>query len=777
MNFKGKVLLFIMLITSLLCYKSFGQKDDSKVYNEMTLEELLNIDVVVTASKHPEDLFETPLSTTIISKDEIKNSGVTSIPEALRLSQGLIVREITPGNYDIHIRGYDDITKNVYLTLSYNTTILVMIDNRTVYSYFSGGTFWETLPVDLNDVERIEVVRGPASALYGPNAVTGVINIITSHANKKGKNIAVSSQMGTNNAKNASVNIGYNWDDKTKLSFSGNFAERYRFDSKYYDFIRKDYVGVDSLTMFVAPVKDVTANEAWTFGEYQKELGAYYDEDLSLRRIGGNIFFTHNYGVHSNIDVAVGAQKSQSQRTGFVNLATPLSQTESQSYYLNAKIKHNNLIGQFNINSGKDENNYKFNSYKFTNLEANLEYFKEFKKISIRPGVNYKYLSYNSPFTYKERFSFNELNYQFKDEAKETYSFSAFMLTEWKPAEKLRVIGAARLDKFGFNKHNFINYEIASTYRINKNNLIRAVHSKASKSPFFFDTYLNGNIIIEYDHSVDGSADPITVPVNLNINGQEDLKYPTITSSEIGWRTKITNRLSLDVEMFYSKVDNFVNPNAYHDYTTVQELDEFGNPGNLLSINADGAVIFENYNLNASQYGLGFTLDYEINDNFRAKVFGTYQKTNISGSKDIDVELTDIQLNVNPTGDILTSTLSNKTNPTQWSEEATPSFFGGFSLNYNPNNKWSFNADGYIYSNHEFASYNYYEINDLENLENEKSHMYIKTNMVLNAKTSYQFNKNISINFTAKNLLGKHREYGFADNIGSIFLLGLQWKY
>jgi len=775
-NYKAKIILFICFMTSVFCYEALGQ-EPNKVYNEMTLEELLDIDVVITASKHPEDLFETPLSTTIISKEDISNSGVTSIPEALRLSQGLIVREITPGNYDIHIRGYDDITKNVYLTLSYNTTILVMIDNRVVYSYFSGGTFWETLPVDLNDVERIEVVRGPASALYGPNAVTGVINIITSHADKKGKNIAVSSQLGTNNAKNASVNIGYNWNDKTKLSFSGNFTERYRFDSKYYDFNRNEYVNVDDLTMFVAPIRDEITNTPWTFNDYQNELGANYDEDLSLRRVGGNIFFTHNYGVDSNIDIAVGAQKSQSQRTGFLNLATPLSQTESESYYLNAKIKHNKLSGQFTINSGKDENNYKFNSYKFTNIEANLEYFKQFKTISIRPGVNYKYLSYNSPFTYKERFSFNDLNFEFKDEARETFSFSAFILTEWKPTAKLRVIGAARLDKFGFNKNNFINYEIASTYRINKNNLLRVAHSKASKSPFFFDTHLNTSLTVNYEQNIAGSPIPLVVPASLDINGQEDLKYPTITNSEIGWRTKITNSLSLDFEMFYSKVDNFVNPNSYQDLITEQELDEFGNPGNLLSIRADGYVRFENYNLKANQFGLGLTLDYEFNDSFKAKVFGTYQKTNISGRKDIDIELTNIQFDTNPAGDILTTTISNKVNPTQWSEDATPSFFGGFSLNYKPNKKWSFNTDAYIYSKHEFANYNYYKLNDLENLENNKSQMDIKTNMILNAKTLYQLNKNTSVNITAKNILGNHREYGFADNIGTILLVGFQWKY
>ena len=116
-----KILVFLLLISSLFSEVS-GQ--ENKTYTGMTLDELLDIDVIVTASKTPEDFFETPLSTTIISKEEIESSGVTSIPEALRLSQGVIVREITPGNYDIHIRGYDDITKNVYLSasLQYNNS-------------------------------------------------------------------------------------------------------------------------------------------------------------------------------------------------------------------------------------------------------------------------------------------------------------------------------------------------------------------------------------------------------------------------------------------------------------------------------------------------------------------------------------------------------------------------------------------------------------------------------------------------------------------------------
>ena len=258
-----KKTLKIRIIFSFLLLLQSGYllAQDKSVYENMSLNEILDIDIVVTASKKPEDLFETPLSTTIINKDEIAKSGATSIPEALRLSQGVIVREISPGNYDIHIRGYDDITKNVYVTLPLNTTTLVMIDNRIVYSYFSGGTFWETFPIDINDVERIEIVRGPASALYGPNAVTGVINIITSHAQKQGENIFVSSKYGTNNAINANVNIGYNWNDKTKLSISSNFTQRNRFNSTYFDFNKNDYTSLDESTMFVSPIKSTDTYE------------------------------------------------------------------------------------------------------------------------------------------------------------------------------------------------------------------------------------------------------------------------------------------------------------------------------------------------------------------------------------------------------------------------------------------------------------------------------------------------------------------------------------
>lgn len=143
------------------------------------LYDLLLNKEVTSASKTEENLFDSPLSTTVLSHDQIIASGATCIEEALRLVPGVIVREKTNGNYDVHIRGNDNLPSKNMLLYSENMNTLVMINGRPVFNYSHGGTIWETLPIGFEDIDRIEVIRGPSSALYGPNAVSGVINIIT----------------------------------------------------------------------------------------------------------------------------------------------------------------------------------------------------------------------------------------------------------------------------------------------------------------------------------------------------------------------------------------------------------------------------------------------------------------------------------------------------------------------------------------------------------------------------------------------------------------------
>src|SRR5450432_463932 len=187
--------IIYMILVVLGCGTAFCQKDTARL-DEMSLKDLLNVKIV-SVSKQSELLFDAPLSASVVTKEDIQRTGCTSIIEAMRLVTGVIVREQSNGNYDIQLSGMDNVPPNAPFDVTSNTTTLVMIDNRPVYSYLRGGTFWETLPIDINDLERIEVIRGPAAALYGPNAVNGVINIITRQPTKHGLYVVANSAQGT----------------------------------------------------------------------------------------------------------------------------------------------------------------------------------------------------------------------------------------------------------------------------------------------------------------------------------------------------------------------------------------------------------------------------------------------------------------------------------------------------------------------------------------------------------------------------------------------------
>src|SRR5687767_11368224 len=119
---------------------SFGQEDSVRKghYEGLTLEDLLNTKVE-TVSKKTERLFNAALSASVLTKEDIQRIGATSIMEALRQMPGVIIREQSNGNYDIHLRGMDNVPPNASFDMA-STTTLVMINNRPIYSYLRGGT-------------------------------------------------------------------------------------------------------------------------------------------------------------------------------------------------------------------------------------------------------------------------------------------------------------------------------------------------------------------------------------------------------------------------------------------------------------------------------------------------------------------------------------------------------------------------------------------------------------------------------------------------------------
>jgi iron complex outermembrane receptor protein len=142
----------------------------------LTLEELMEIEVR-TVSRHPEKLSETPASIRVITGEEIRRSGATVIPQALRLASQLHVAQVSSSYWTIGARGFNS-------SGTTSNKLLVMIDGRSVYTPLFSGTYWDSQDVFLPDVDRIEVINGPGGALWGANAVNGVISIITKRASE-----------------------------------------------------------------------------------------------------------------------------------------------------------------------------------------------------------------------------------------------------------------------------------------------------------------------------------------------------------------------------------------------------------------------------------------------------------------------------------------------------------------------------------------------------------------------------------------------------------------
>ena len=189
---------------------------------------------VSSASKKAEDSFKSPLASTVITKAEIRSYGITSIEEALRLIPGMIVQEKTNGMYDVHIRGLNNIPDNQMMIYTENANTLLMIDGRIAHNYATGDVNFEILPIGVEDIERIEVVRGANAALYGPNALNGVINIITEKPGENSKELQGNLTMGTHENYIGDVAYRKNINKKLSVGLTANLQYRRRNTNQLY---------------------------------------------------------------------------------------------------------------------------------------------------------------------------------------------------------------------------------------------------------------------------------------------------------------------------------------------------------------------------------------------------------------------------------------------------------------------------------------------------------------------------------------------------------------
>ncbi|TZF86403.1 TonB-dependent receptor (plasmid) [Pedobacter sp. BS3] len=175
----------ILFSTSAFSQEPAPQLSSQKL-KDLSIEELMGIEVT-SVSKTPEKLTEAASAIQVITQQDIQRSAATNVPEALRLVPNLQVTQLNSRHWIISARGFNS---------TFSNKLLVMIDGRTVYSPLFAGVFWDAQSVLLEDVDRIEVISGPGAALWGANAVNGVINIITKSA-KDTQGLFVSAGGGT----------------------------------------------------------------------------------------------------------------------------------------------------------------------------------------------------------------------------------------------------------------------------------------------------------------------------------------------------------------------------------------------------------------------------------------------------------------------------------------------------------------------------------------------------------------------------------------------------
>jgi iron complex outermembrane receptor protein len=163
----------LTIISLLSCYEDIhAEFSPGTDLTQLSIEELMNIEVISPA-KQAQPLADAASAIFVITQEDLRRTGVTSVPEALRMVPGMQVARIDANKWAVTARGFNGRFAN---------KLLVLIDGRTVYTPTFSGVYWEVQDLLLEDVERIEVIRGPGASLWGANAVNGVINILTKHA-------------------------------------------------------------------------------------------------------------------------------------------------------------------------------------------------------------------------------------------------------------------------------------------------------------------------------------------------------------------------------------------------------------------------------------------------------------------------------------------------------------------------------------------------------------------------------------------------------------------
>lgn len=479
-------------------------QDQGKVpdVTAMSMEDLMNMQVT-SVSKRTQKVADAAAAIFVITQDDIRRSGATSIPEVLRLAPGLEVARIDQNKWAIGSRGFNG---------RFDNKLLVLIDGRSVYTPLFSGVYWNIQDVLLQDIDRIEVIRGPGATLWGANAVDGVINIITKPAAST-QSAIVEAGGGTQERGAGGVRYGDKIGDTT----------HYRIYGKYFDWGPSDYVtgatahdGWDSIRGgFRADWTPAGANSFTLQGDIYR---SNYNETLTVPSLSAPYSNTFpNNGAYSGGNIL-----------GRWNRTTEGGSMSLQMYYDNTTTVDHSLF--------EDHENI-----------FDIDFQDGFRAGSRQQflwGLGYRSILDGNDSSFTVSLQPNHVNLN---------QFSTFLQDEISLVDnRLRLTLGSKLE------HNtFTGFEVEPNARLlwtlTPNQSVWTAVSRAVRTPALTEEGLRLNSAVVPPGT---PQNPTPFPAVLAVFGSHQFNSEDLLAYEFGYRMQATSNLSLDIATFYNSYSN-----------------------------------------------------------------------------------------------------------------------------------------------------------------------------------------------------------------------------
>ncbi len=475
---------------------------DSRSLADLSIEQLMN-ESVTSVSKREQKLSQAPAAIYVITQEDIHRSGATTIAEALRMAPGLSVAQLTSHDWIITSRGFAD---------QFAGKLLVLIDGRAVYTPFFSGVYWDSQDVLLEDLERIEVIRGPGATLWGANAVNGVINIITKKASDTQGGLATGG--GGTTWYGGGLRYGARINDKAQ----------YRVYAKYDDHdALVDPTGTDG-------------GDSWRKFQagFRTDWQPFEATSLTLQ---GDIY------------------TSELNESGYV---TSLTAPYSRSFPADDEVSGGNILGRW-THSFSDESQLSLQTYyDYTSRQDDsLAVSRDTVDIELQHRISLgsrQNLVYGAGFrqTALDLTDSFFLNITGNDHLT-SQTFNAFVQDEISLLkDRLSLTLGMKLE------HNdFTDFELQPSGRLlwtpDERNSVWASVARAVRTPNFVETHLRIN------HTVFDQDGPGPMPPTLlSILPQHELNSETLLAYELGYRVQARENLFWDITAFYNVYDELI---------------------------------------------------------------------------------------------------------------------------------------------------------------------------------------------------------------------------